>query len=195
MTDSRNTTSRLEELLNSAIGEADPTLARRLETDPEAYLDLVTLAARTSAYSNELLRNAVASARAAGLSWEAIGARLGVSRQAAQQRFSEEEVTHEASAGQLMLRPLTAFNEMSVLEHVGKYGWHSVGFGPFYHLVVKSDRKWLHTRVPAFSDHTHLTRQGWQKIGQLWFPWAYYKLELSEKAEPEPAGFDPMMPA
>lgn len=34
------------------------------------------------------LRDAVASARAAGDSWTVIGAALGVSRQAAQQRFS-----------------------------------------------------------------------------------------------------------
>lgn len=199
---------RLNELLEAAIGEADPTLADRLEHDPAAYLDLVRLGVRASAYTDELLKHAVGSARAAGVSWEAIGAELGVSRQAAQQRFgaAQEAARGEALPGQgptpapgtpdhRVLAPLTAFNEMEVLERVGRYGWHSVAYGPFFHVVAKSARQWRHERVPAFGGGAAaFERAGLQRVGSTYFPWSYYKRELAEAALPEPAGWDPLAP-
>ncbi len=212
---------RLEELLAVAIGEADPTLPERLEHDPEAYLDLIRLGARAAAYSDELLARAVSSARAAGLSWEAIGAELGVSKQAVHKRFGASSVgpaddrgavaaergnavapARPGDAGgsdeptgttQLVLSPLTAFNEMEALERVGMYGWHSVGYGPLYHLVVKSPRRWQHARVATFGGgSTSFEEHGWQRVGKSWFPWSYYKRELMEEALPEPPGWSPL---
>lgn len=203
---------RLEELLAAAIGAADPTLPERLEHDPDAYLDLIRLGSRAAAYTDELLARAVGSARSAGLSWEAIGAELGVSKQAAHKRFGlpvgrvaerpaqagqgvmGDADTAASAAAQLVLSPLTAFNEMEVLERVGKYGWHSVGYGPLYHLVVKSPRQWQHARIATFGGGpTPLEGHGWQRVGKGWFPWAYYKRELPAAALPEPPGWDPMV--
>lgn len=204
---------RLEELLAGAIGEADPTLVGRLEHDPDAYLDLIRLGTRASAYTDEFLERAVGSARAAGLSWEAIGSELGVSKQAAHKRFGAplagrgdgregaaagqgggtDGQGEPASAAQLVLSRLTAFNEMEVLEEVGRYGWHSVAYGPLYHLVVKSPRQWQHARVAALGGGpASLEEHGWQRIGKGWFLWNYYKRELAEDALPQPPGWNPL---
>jgi len=52
-------------------------------------LDAIRSAEQFREQSNEGLRAAVLAARAAGKSWAAIGAALGCTRQAAQQRFGE----------------------------------------------------------------------------------------------------------
>ena len=75
------------DLIARAIARLDPTIERRLETEPEAHLDLVVLTHRAHEEAGRLLRSAVTSARAAGSSWETIGSALGMTRQAAQQRF------------------------------------------------------------------------------------------------------------
>jgi hypothetical protein len=77
---------------------------------------------------------------------------------------------------------------MPVLNRLGKYGWRSVGFGTLYHRVSKTDLQWEHRRVYA----THLFRrkpeaEGWERIGSLWFPWAYFARCTGQPALPEPA--------
>jgi hypothetical protein len=57
----------------------------------ESLLQAIKVAAATADESHTKLREAVAAARASGLSWQLIGTTLGVSRQAAQQRFKEVE--------------------------------------------------------------------------------------------------------
>lgn len=59
------------------------------ETDPLALLSTaVTVAAETGAAADALVEHHVGAARAAGMSWTLIGERLGVSKQAARQRFA-----------------------------------------------------------------------------------------------------------
>jgi hypothetical protein len=88
MTDKDNETSdRIRIGLSAVIASADPTLAERLESDAESHLELIDLASRCSAEAAGLLQSAVASARLAEVSWGKIGRQLGMSRQAAQQRF------------------------------------------------------------------------------------------------------------
>src|SRR5690606_22681013 len=90
--------ARLASGLAAALAEAGPDLEARMATDPEAYLDLVSIAARAERQTEELLRSSVAAARSAGQSWEAIGARLGISRQAAQKRFGRPDEEGEAGS-------------------------------------------------------------------------------------------------
>ena len=75
------------------------------------------------------------------------------------------------------LAPLTAFNEMRVLERAGRYGWHGVAFGPMYFLVEQSDEQWEHHRSYVGAGPLR-AGDGWQRIGTLWFPWVYYKRPL-----------------
>ncbi len=66
-------------------------LVRAIEARHESALDrlgeAVVLAAHLQATADELLDHFVRQARATGASWSAVGAALGVTKQAAQQRF------------------------------------------------------------------------------------------------------------
>src|SRR5690606_11380655 len=90
--------------------------------------------------------------------------------------------------------PLTAFNEMDVLDRAGTFGWHSVAFGPLYHVVVKSEEQWEHRRVSVIGANRHqLEAEGWQRIGSMWFPWAYYARPTGRPALAEPVSEDHLL--
>ena len=163
--------------LSDMIAAVDPTLAGRLQHEPDSYLDLIDLTYRSSEEIAQLLQSAVTSARLAGLSWERIGHRLGMSRQAAQQRFGRvlENIDAHPSVGKRRLFPVTAFDEMEALTEAGRNGWHSIGYGMYFHDLIQSDEQWEHLRVAAFGSSRHsLEAEGWHRIGAMWFPWAYY---------------------
>ena len=180
----------LADLIARAVARLDPSLERRLDTEPEAHLDLVLLTRRAHDETGQLLRAAVSSARAAGWSWEAIGSALGMSRQAAQQRFGHNKpVATTDTTEHRQLVGLTAFNEMEQLDAWGRHGWHSIGFGPLFHDVEKSDVQWEHRRAVVGSRKARdLEADGWERIGNLWFPWVYLKRPIDLPAVPgEPA--------
>ena len=177
--------AEFSELIARAVARLDPTLERRLDQDPQAHLDLVVLTRRAHDETNKLLHDAVASARAAGWSWEAIGGALGMSRQAAQQRFGHRPQPIPGTAEHRQLVGLTAFNEMEQLNAWGRHGWHSVGYGPLFHDVEKSAVQWEHARAVIGSRKARdLEAQGWERVGSLWFPWTYFKRPLDVPAEP-----------
>lgn len=66
------------------LDQLDPTT---VEARDASHVRDIIAAADDLAAAEEKLRRAVAEARAAGDSWTAIGAALGTTRQAAQQRF------------------------------------------------------------------------------------------------------------
>lgn len=176
---------QFSDLIARAVARLDPTLERRLETEPQAHLDLVLLTRRTHDEAGELLGLAVSSARAAGWSWEAIGSALGMSRQAAQQRFGRRPVPVPGTSEHRQLVGLTAFNEIEQLNEWGRHGWHSVGFGPRFHDVERTDTQWEHRRAVIGSRRARdLEAEGWERIGTLWFPWTYFKRHLDAPAIP-----------
>lgn len=179
----------LADLLASAIARADPSLAARLDDDPRAHLDLVLLTSRAHEETGRLLHASVSSARAAGWSWVSIGELLGMSRQAAQQRFGHRPGAAEDTDERRQLIGLNAFNEMETLNAWGRHGWHSVSFGPLFHDVERSEVQWEHRRVVVGTGHAReLEAEGWERIGTMWFPWVYLKRRLDLPAEPgEPA--------
>ena len=190
--------ARLRALLSEAVLAADPTLRERLLSDPSAHLDLVVLTVRARSESDELVRLAVASARSAGCTWEAIGAVLGMTRQAAQQRFGSAAQDDVADARTpegrtTRLAPMSAFNEMRVLDRAGRYGWHSVGYGALFHIVMKSDQQWQHERVLPGSRRRYLLAEGWEPFGSGWFPFEYFKKPTGVPALPEPEQDDYLM--
>lgn len=195
--DTASTHPELRQLLSEAITAARPDLSERLGTDPAAHLDLVSLALAARSETDALLRAAISSARSAGCTWEAIGHVLDMSRQAAQQRYGGEDSALPRAGGTILrLAPLTAFTEMRVLDRAGRYGWHSIGFGALFHIVEKSDLQWEHRRVHVVgADRRELEDAGWEQIGSLWFPWAYYKRCTGEPALPEPTTDDYLMRA
>ncbi|HEX7806940.1 MAG TPA: hypothetical protein VF413_12280 [Cellulomonas sp.] len=185
----------LRQLLSEALTAARPDLSERLGADPEAHLELVSLALAARSETDALLRAAISSARSAGCTWEAIGHVLDMTRQAAQQRYGGEAAPLARTGGNtLRLAPLSAFNEMRVLDRAGRYGWHSIGFGALFHIIEKSDLQWEHRRVHVVgADRREVEDAGWEQIGSVWFPWAYYKRCTGEPALPEPTTDDYLM--
>lgn len=176
------------------IEKVEPGLAERLSSDPEASVRLVEVALAVTAESQAVLQSAVDAARGAGQSWERVGAAIGTSRQAAQQRFGRRGDEPDDVVVWRMT-PVTAFDEMDRLEEAGRGGWRSIGNGPLYHDLVKTDEQWEHIRVSAFgADRKALEADGWTKAGAMWFPWVYYARATGRPAEdmlPSPRGAAP----
>ncbi|MFE0579163.1 hypothetical protein [Streptomyces sp. NPDC058874] len=179
-------TDRIREAIAAAVLGAPDGLADSLEHDPHGYLRLVDASRVGAEEASRLLREAVQGARAAGHSWDAVGRVLGVSRQAAQQRFAGKGAvahpTPPAGSGpdgpeRRTLGGLSAFNEMAALEEAGRDGWHMVGYGPFFHEVEASGQPWEHCRItlPSAARHRRMESEGWIPVGAGWFPWRYYK--------------------
>ena len=184
----------LRRALSDAIASVDPTLAGRLEHEPNSYLDLIDLTSRSAEEIAQLLQSAVTSARQASVSWERIGKHLGMSRQAAQQRFGRvlDSTNSHSSNEKRRLYPLTAFNEMNALAEAGRAGWHSIGYGMHFHDVIRSNEQWEHLRVAAFGSSRHrLESEGWHRIGAIWFPWAYYARPTGKPIESDATPADP----
>jgi hypothetical protein len=154
--------------------------------DPDSHLLMVAASAVAAEESSRLLRQSITGARAAGNSWEALGRLLGISRQAAQQRFgtSSSSVVPGETPTRRVLKPLHAFNEMDALAKEGLRGWHVVDYGYLFHLVEASSQQWEHRRLwwPSRRRRRAMEEQGWQLIVPTDFdsPWAYYKRPLGE---------------
>lgn len=177
-------TDRLREAVTDAVLSAVPGLREAMRDDPSASLALVHASRAAAEETSRLLQEAITGARRAGHSWDSIGRLLGVSRQAAQQRFGVPGPPRPTAAGRRVLSPLTAFDEMAVLEHEGRRGWHVVDFGPLFHVVEASDRAWEHRRaVWSPSVARGLRAEGWMPVGEVTFPWGYWKRCLDEPAQ------------
>jgi hypothetical protein len=180
---------RVREGVAEAIVGGPDGLRAALQSDPASFLALVAAARVGAEEADRLLHHAVVGARQAGHSWEAIGALLGTSRQAAQQRFAARGEPGAPGDGaatpeRRVLTGVTAFTEMAVLEAEGARGWHLVDFGPLYLVLERSPRRWAHRRVtlPARAAQRRLERDGYAAVG-TWFPFRYFKRELDAPAE------------
>jgi len=174
--------------IRNAVAEAvmsTPGLADRLETDPSAALDLVDAARVASEEAGRILRQSIDGARAAGHSWDAIGRLLGVSRQAAQQRFGSSGAPR-ATGERRVLSPVTAFDEMEQLSEAGRHGWHSIDYGTLHHVLERTDQQWEHQRVLwGTVSRSELEAAGWRPVRPNTFPWGYWARPTGEPAEPE----------
>lgn len=184
MADDGTARPSLRDHLARALDEYDPALGERLEHEAQAHLELIALARAAHGETDVLLGAAVISARSAGCTWEQVGAVLGMTRQAAQQRYGRAGTPDEGPAPapteRRVLRPLSAFNEMAVLARAGRYGWHSIGYGPLFHTLERDDHQWEHTRtVGRIPDG-----EGWQPVGGGWAWWTYWTRPTAAPALP-----------
>lgn len=179
--------ARIRDGIGDAIEGAIPKLGSALDEDPTQFLRLVAATQVATEASRELLEQAVVGARHAGLSWEAVGNVMGVTRQAAQQRF-RAAVPGEAKAGlaeeRRVLTGVHAFTELAVLEVEGRRGYHLVDFGALHLVVEPSGHQWEHRRLtlPRAEVRDRMEQDGWRPVGD-WFPFSYYKRPLSDPAE------------
>lgn len=150
----------------------------------EDFLLLVRGASTLRAEADKLLHAAVASARDAGSTWQNIGSTLEMTKQAAQKRFAPPpgQRSGELNAKERTIGPTTRFDEMDELALAGRYGWHSVDFGPAHHRVIRSDTQWEHLRVTISTGRIRtLVADGWLLIGSS-FPYTYLKRDTGTPA-------------
>lgn len=184
----------VRDALRALVAQERPrTVEAQERGDAEAGLDLVAFTHLLAEEAAAMRDEAVAAARHQRTSWARIGARLGMTRQAAQQRFgapvADEDVRApdpaRARAGEVWrLSPVTALDEMEQLERYGRQGWHSVGYGPYFHDMVKDVVVWEHRRVSALGPRrARLEAEGWRVVPGGTFPWAYYARPTTRPAE------------
>jgi len=176
----------IREAVAGAVMRVPAGLSERLESDAGAALLLVDAARIASEEAAALLRQSIDGARATGHSWGAIGELLGVSKQAAQQRFGSAAGAPATRGDQRLLAPVTAFDEMGALAEAGRNGWHSVDYGTLHHVLEKSDIQWEHRRVIwGTATRGQLEADGWQLIRRMTFPWSYWARPTGRPALPE----------
>ncbi|GAC1611148.1 MAG: hypothetical protein NVS3B26_22090 [Mycobacteriales bacterium] len=96
----------------STVGKGQP--GTPLPPSPSIdLLDWIDAAHEQASDAERTLHAAVARGRQAGLSWAVIGARLGVTRQAAQQRFARAAKTRSTTPATGRLDPNPASNPSS----------------------------------------------------------------------------------
>lgn len=170
MTSAERPEPELGETLGSVILQGLDT-----DSDPQQHLALVRRAATAEAEVARLLQQSVLAARAAGHSWAALGAELGMSRQAVQQRFgarSPELDDPVTGVEERWLGPVTAFDEMAELEIAGRQGWRTVGAGMLKHRVRRTPTQWEHKRIVWTGTLRRWEGEGWE-IAVRAFPWVY----------------------
>lgn len=170
-----STESRLVEALGAAILDG---------ASSENPLGLVRRVADAEDSVRQLLHQSVSAARSAGHSWAAIGAALGMTRQAVQQRFGEraDTGTDPLTEEQRWLGPVTAFDEMAELEIAGRLGWHTVRAGMLRHLVVRTSTQWEHKRIVWTGSLARYEKSGWV-VGCRAFPWVYLVRDTGQPTE------------
>jgi hypothetical protein len=147
--------------------------------DAQDQLAVVRRTADADLVAADLLQQAVNAARAAGHSWSAIGSTLGLTRQAAQQRFGREPAPLGPGDEERWLGPVTAFDEMRELELAGRLGWRTTGAGLLRHRMVHTPTQWEHKRVVWTGGLGRYEKDGWQ-VGCRAFPWIYLVRDTGE---------------
>lgn len=125
--------------------------------------------------ATELQGQAARAAHEAGVSWSRIGALLGVSRQAVQQRFDPSYISREPVGSQArLLGPVTRAEEMHHLEVAGAQGWKLVEARHGEHELEYAGGTWEITRVSVLSPRAMpAARAGWEAAATR-FPDCFY---------------------
>jgi hypothetical protein len=133
----------------------------------------------------------VDTGRHAGLSWADIGEVLGVSRQAAQQRFSPSTIDSpiEDEGGTIVRTKMTALNEVAALEEEGKKGNELTRVSVLSLYFAARGRPWRNMRVTAFGPKGDLLarryeQEGW-KLAAVWGPFYYLTKPADDEAPSE----------
>ena len=123
------------------------------------------------------LQRWIDAARRAGLSWAEIGTALGISKQAAQQRFRAIESADDmADDGEEIVRlGATAFNEMGILTSEGQKGRELIRTGAFVLVFRPTGVKWEYRRrIGSATLVAPMQAEGWT-LASSWFPFLYFK--------------------
>ncbi|MEP9402659.1 hypothetical protein [Sphingomonas sp. VNH70] len=146
--------------------------------DKAGYADAIVAAHVVADEARLTLHRWIDAARRADLSWSEIGEALGISKQAAQQRFralTGANDVPDTDGGTIVRSGATAFNEMRMLAEEGRQGHELVAVGVLTLTFRQSDRNWEYCRrIGSGSDSARLEAAGWHHVAS-YPPFHYYK--------------------
>lgn len=163
-------------ILAQSQHKVDGKTPQDIESGDIDYLELIGLCDIAIEEGALIQSQAVQQARRGGASWAQIGSVLGISRQAAQQRFTGQS-EEPAPEDHKILTGMHLFNEMLALEQEGRKGYHLVDFGPLYLKLAPSEHQWQHKRIIIVENKEKLMDEGWQYVA-TWFPFQYFKRKV-----------------
>lgn len=171
-----STDPRLAIELSQLAVRCGPIAANQTPTPtPEQLLASVAVFQDLVRTSTELQGQAVRAAHDAGVSWSRIGAVLGTTRQAVQQRFDPTYTAREDHVGTTrILGPVTRTEELNHLAEAGRQGWRLIGSFHGEHLLERNDYAWDIMRVSVFSPRALPSRDDGWHVATTRFPDCFY---------------------
>ncbi len=157
---------------------------------PENYTRLITGAHIVADEASKALTQWVQAGRRAGISWADIGSILGISRQAAQQRFStnaadifsNEPNFNPRESKRIARKNITAFNEVQALKEEGAKGRKLVGATWLTLYFTQTDHPVENIRIVSLRGHSVI--ENYEKLGWThaltWFPFQYFTRPLAK---------------
>jgi hypothetical protein len=149
--------------------------------DKTDFGELIIAAHLAAEESRQALHRWVDAGRRASLSWAEIGGLIGISKQAAQQRFGGTERDSERGPDLIARTGATAFNELAIMMEEGRAGRELIGTGTLSLLFRQTDSCWEYRRVTALfpdSARARLERGGWAYVSS-WYPFHYFKRRIA----------------
>lgn len=144
----------------------------------DGYVEAITVAHLVADEGRLTLHRWIDAARRTGLSWTEIGAALGISKQAAQQRFKGVDAGDEMEIGEgeeIVRLGATAFNEMTILRKEGLKGLELIRTGALALVFRPSSQTWEYKRRIGTATLTSEMKQaGWTYVSS-WLPFSYFK--------------------
>jgi hypothetical protein len=148
----------------------------------EGFADAIVAAHLVADEGRIGLHRWIDAARRTGLSWAEIGEVLGISKQAAQQRFKPlgAEDDFEVREDEEIVRlGATAFTEMEILRQEGRKGNELVRTGGWTLVFRQTDRTWEYRRRVGLATMTvGMEKAGWIYVSS-WGPFHYFKKAMA----------------
>ncbi|OJU15111.1 MAG: hypothetical protein BGN95_03150 [Sphingomonas sp. 66-10] len=142
------------------------------------FVDAISVAHLVAEEAKSNLRQWVLIARRAGVSWLDIGGALGISKQAAQQRYgstsTDKDPPRKSARGIFSLKA-GSMQEMTILHREGRRG-HELIDATKSELSFKRTRKtWEYRKVIFSSLEIHrMMKEDWMHVSDV-FPFSYFK--------------------
>jgi hypothetical protein len=141
----------------------------------EEYARMIVASQILADESRRSLGQWIDAARRAGMSWVDIGALLGISKQAAQQRFGGQRDDAEPPAEAIVVKlGTTPMTEPQILAQQGAAGRELIEVGTFRLVFRASDTAWDYLRSVRPLTVDRVEDEKWQAAGR-WFVFHYYK--------------------
>lgn len=138
---------------------------------------LIEAAAVVADEARVSLQKWVLAGRRSGMSWSDVGTTLGISKQAAQQKFGlpEDNTPDHSDDLRLVKVKATAFDEIAVLHYEGERGFELISVGLQALLFRPSPLRWAYRRTIGLTHKDKaLESEGWVHVA-TWFLFHYFK--------------------